>query len=137
MAPKCCGIYDKNCVEILGSKQRHTAEELWTQGRKNETDTNGRVTVQCICCATYDNWKHRHPHEYKLLQECATNQENFGFFPNEKVVVLEDGIPVEYIGIVHSTSCTGNAARSGDHPYQCNACHTLLTTTSAQEANSL
>ena len=111
-------------------------QELWTQGRSSETDANYGVTVQCICCKTYDNWKSRHPSENKLLRECIATRDGYEFFPDEKVVLLENGIQVEYTGIVHSTGCTGNATNNGDHPHQCSPCHTLITEIPLQECNS-
>ena len=132
---KCYGIHHTKYVELLGSKQQHRTEELWTKGRNKKTDSDCHVTVHCVCCNTYDNWKSTHPDEHKLLLECATKQERFEFYPHEKVVVLENGIPVEYTGIVHSTGCTGTATGSGDHPHQCNACYALMTTILPQECD--
>lgn len=131
---KCHGVYNTNYVELLTSKHYHTTEELWALGRNNETGgANYDVKVQCTCCKTYDNWKSIHPSENKLLQECTTKQEGYEIFPNETVLVLENGIQVEYTGIVHSTSCTGTATSTGNHPYQCSPCHMLITELIPQE----
>ena len=127
---RCYGIYNTQYVELLASKQHHAIEELWTQGRSSETDANCDVKVQCICCKTYDNWKSRHPSEHKLLQESVAKQEGYEFLPDEKVVVLENGLEVEYTGVIHSTSCTDTAT---NHPYQCNPCHTLINKIQPQE----
>ena len=97
------------------------------QGRSDETDVNCDIKVQCVCCKTYNDWKSRHPSEHELLRECAAKQEGYELLADEKVVVLEDGVPVEYTGVVHSTSCTGGASSNGDHPYRCDPCHTLIT----------
>ena len=132
---KCYGIYNTKYVELLGSKQRRRTEELWMQGRNNKTDSDCHVIVQCVCCNTYDNWKSTHPDEHKLLQEHATKQEMFEFYPHEKVIVLENGIPMEYTGIVHSTGCTGTTTGNSDHSHQCTACYTLMTTILPQECD--
>ena len=136
MTTRCYGVYNTQYVELLASKQHHAIEELWTQGRSSETDGNCDVTVQCICCKTYDNWKSRHPSENKLLQECVAKREGYEFFLDEKVVMLENDIQVEYTGVVHSIGCTGTATSSGDHPYQCSPCHTLITEIPPQELNN-
>ena len=94
-----CGIYDTQCVDLLASKQHRAMEELWTQERNSETDAKCGVTVQCICCKTYDNWKSRHPNENKLLRECIATQDGYEFFPDEKVIILEKG---------HSSGTHGN-----------------------------
>lgn len=127
VSTKCYGIYDTKHMELLTNKYHQMTEELWTQGRNDETDTDFDVAVKCTCCKTYSNWKSMHPGESIFLQNYVTREVGYEVVPNEKAVVLENGMPVEYTGIIHSTSCTGTATLSGDHPYQCNFCHTLTT----------
>ena len=120
-------MYNTQYVELLASKQYQAMEELWIQARSDGTDANCDITVQCICCTTYVNWKSSHPSNDKLLRECVSKQQGYELFPDEKVVVLENNLQVDYTGVIRSTSCTGTATKSGDHPYQCASCHTLTT----------
>jgi len=120
MTTKCHGIYNHSIVsQLSNTKPEEVTKGFWVLGRNNETDIN--FDVQCTCCNTYDSWKSTHPSESVLLQEQAAKL-NFECFP----IATNEVQGSTHARIMRSTSCTGAATGDGDHPYQCNPCHTLI-----------
>lgn len=124
----CQGIYNGKYVELFVKTSQKTAEKLWEDVRKESAGFSDiTVDVMCSCCSSYPSWKAAHPNEDTDLVEYIASQATYKVFPNKTVSVLEKGVVVQYNGTVHSTICTGRALGSGQHPNQCDACYSLIT----------
>ena len=107
-----------------------TAKKLWENGvLKGDgiNDINGLpITVKCNCCQNYTSWKVTHPDESRRLRELADIPIYYKAFPSKLVTIVTDQGRVQYVGTIYSVNCIGTAKTSGEHPFQCAQCHSLI-----------
>ena len=96
------------------------------KSKSNPNDGQGHaILTNCDCCHEYKDWKAQHFDEYKRLQRLADESLYYKAFPDKQVTIATPE-EVHYKGTIHSARCTGKALTTGDHPFQCFECYSLM-----------
>ena len=122
----CAGVYDWIYKQLYddGNSGCTTAKKLWENHRLAENDPDG-ITVNCNCCKQHEVWKESHSIDFQRFKDIANEPIYYKIFSSKKVVI-ENGNDIVYTGTIHSVACTGKALSNGDHPFQCDPCHSLV-----------
>lgn len=134
----CQGLYDRKYAILYHDRNAGATStiKLWKKGRQEVftyTDSHGNsCNTACNCCATFAEWKCRHPHMYSDLKKIADEPLYYQAFPEDHVKVTLNGNEIELKGTIRALhgaplgACNKLAKTVGSHPFTCTACNALV-----------